>query len=39
MTAASRFLAWLVFPLCALSSFNLLADGLREALDPKMKSM
>ncbi|QXZ14728.1 FTR1 family protein [Pseudomonas sp. AO-1] len=31
MTAASRFLAWLVFPLCALSSFNLLADTVEGA--------
>ncbi|WP_256588652.1 cytochrome c, partial [Pseudomonas sp. HMWF021] len=31
MTAASRFLAWLVLPLCALSSFNLLADTVEGA--------
>ncbi|HGM5552362.1 TPA: FTR1 family protein [Pseudomonas putida] len=31
MTAASRFLAWLVFPLFALSSFNLLADTVEGA--------
>lgn len=31
MTASSRFLAWLVFPLCALSSFNLLADTVEGA--------
>ena len=31
MTASSRFLAWLVFPLFALSSFNLLADTVEGA--------
>jgi len=31
MTALSRFLAWLVFPLFALSSFNLLADTVEGA--------
>ncbi|MEJ6818096.1 FTR1 family protein [Pseudomonas sp. LF-5] len=31
MTAASRFLAWLAFPLLALSSFNLLADTVEGA--------
>ena len=31
MTASSRFLAWLVFPLLALSSFNLLADTVEGA--------
>ncbi|WP_445180493.1 FTR1 family protein [Pseudomonas sp. McL0111] len=31
MTASSRFLAWLVLPLCALSSFNLLADTVESA--------
>jgi high-affinity iron transporter len=31
MTASSRFLAWLLFPLFALSSFNLLADTVEGA--------
>ena len=31
MTASSRFLAWLVFPLFALSSFDLLADTVEGA--------
>src|SRR5437868_26483 len=31
MTAPSRFLAWLVFPLFALCSFNLLADTVEGA--------
>ncbi|MFJ2711249.1 FTR1 family protein [Pseudomonas sp. NPDC087346] len=31
MIALSRFLAWLVLPLCALSSFNLLADTVESA--------
>ena len=31
MTASSRLLAWLVFPLCALSSFHLLADTVEGA--------
>ncbi|WP_192559267.1 FTR1 family protein [Pseudomonas allokribbensis] len=31
MTASSRFLAWLVFPLFALSSFNLLAETVEGA--------